>query len=127
MNKVSSQLDNKHNHEILHFIDGSSCHSDIIEPIDKILRQLPDVQWYCPDPHNFAFCCWHTNSIIFAYGTGMQEIGIRLPTKHSNQDKRPGVFVGRFDNNEWWSVAYDLPSIEQWALMAYDHAKTHNI
>jgi hypothetical protein len=117
-------IKNIRNAEILRLLNGKSCHGDIIQPIDKVLSSLPDVEWFCPDPTEFAYCFWYSNDIIFAFGTGMHEIGIRLPDKQSKQENRPSNFIGSYNGDEWWTIKYDLSSIEKWAIMAYEYAKS---
>ncbi len=124
MKSSHNVLENIRNTEILSLLRGGSCHGDIVEPVDNILRLLPDVKWFCPNPNDFEYCFWYSNNIVFTFGTGMQNIGIRLPVKQSKNDKRSGGFIGRYKKDEWWSVGYNLSSLEKWAIMAYEYAKS---
>ena len=122
MKEIPPSINNIRNSEILGYLSGKSCHGDIIEPIDQILKRLNGVEWFCPDPENFAYCLWQSSNVVFAFGTGMHEIGVQLPPQQTKREKRPGAYVGRFDGNEWWSLAWDSSQLKKWANMVYDHA-----
>ena len=121
--KIPEEIENDKNKQILGVLSGKSCHGDIIEPLEEIFSRLSNVESFCPDGLNFAWCCWYTNGVVFAYGVGMHEVGLRLPPMHSKQDERPGGFGGRWDGNEWWLIKWDSQSLERWALMAYECAR----
>lgn len=124
MENLPLLIDRAKNAEVLAYLNGRSCHGDIIEPIDSVLRTISDVGWFCPEKHNFSYCCWYVRGLIFAFGTGMREITLRLPPLQSKLDNRPDVFLGRYDDGQWWSITYDHPSLKKWALPAYEHAKS---
>lgn len=123
MKTTPKEIDTIKNREVLNFLSGRSCHGDIIEPLEKLLNNLPEIKCFCPDGNSFSWCCWYTNEIVFAFGVGMHEIGLRLLRMQSKNEKRPGSFGGKWDENEWWLIKWDSQSLEKWALMAYEHAK----
>ncbi|MBU2714338.1 hypothetical protein, partial [Zooshikella harenae] len=123
MKRLPKEIDNVGNKEILERLDGGSCHGDIIEPLEKVLSSLDGVKSYCPDGKNFAWCCWYVNGAVFAFGLGMQKIGLLLPPNTWLKDKRVGEYFGKYDGNDWWQLDWNSQSIEKWSKVAYEYAK----
>src|SRR5690554_600049 len=79
--EVPSGINNHKNKSVLAFLRPLSCHGDIIEPIYSFLKREKEVKFFCPDPQNFKYCFWYVENSIFAFGSGMQHIGLLLPAK----------------------------------------------
>ena len=119
---IPIEIDTNINREVLALLKGSSCHSDIVMPIQQCLNQYEGIQSYCPDGKNFGFICWYVNNIIFAYATGMQKVSIRLAQQGDldlNKLKSPNGFQ---KCNSWYSVAYNSEKLSELVKSSYESA-----
>ena len=103
----------KENFQVLSHLSGQSCHSDIVEPLDKYLAGYEAVKSFCPNPIEFSYCFWYLYNEIFAFATGMQRVKIKLVNMESlnlesmemQREKGAGPF--------WYSVPWDSPHLEK--------------
>jgi hypothetical protein len=119
---IPIEIDTNINREVLAVLKGSSCHSDIVMPLQQCLSQYKDIQSYCPDGKNFSFICWYVNNIIFAYANGMQEISIRLAQQGDldfNKLKSPDSFQ---KCNSWYSITYNSEKLSELVESSYESA-----
>lgn len=72
------------NEDVLAFIEreNPSAHDNVASVLTDSANGLPDVQWYCPDVHAYAYMVLHTrDNRIFALAFGMNGLAYRVPPK----------------------------------------------
>ena len=115
---VPEQLLTLRNKAVLAFLNGKSCHSDAIEPLDSILKSVEGVSFFCPDVNNFSYAIWFKGDRIIAYCEGMQEVGLRLSTADHAEVLSDGGRELKTVGAGWYALANNHPSIECWAHRA---------
>ena len=121
--EIPLELENDKNREILAYLSHRSCHSDIINNIEKSLSFYSDVKGFCPDGKNFKYVFWYVETTVFACAHGMQNVYLRLAKPQSKSDKVKGTFEGNFSNEHWWSFKYNYVDLEAWVEKSYKYAK----
>ncbi|MCG7919920.1 MAG: hypothetical protein N0C81_18885 [Candidatus Thiodiazotropha lotti] len=119
---IPSELDNPLNQQILTHLDGQSCHTDIIAPIEKCLSELEGVKSYFPDSQNFAYMLWYVNGIVFAYASGMRNVGLRLSQSAElglPMTPQPESFK---QETGWYPVPYNSENLQMLVNRAYESA-----
>lgn len=122
--EVPSELKSKKNQSVLEFLRPLSCHGDIIEPIYGLLKREKEVKFFCPDPHNFKYCFWFIESSIFAFGSGMQHIGLLLPEKFSVEAISTGALESKDLGMNWFLFPYNHAELKEWVGLALASAKS---
>lgn len=120
---IPAELENQLNAEILNELEGKSCHSDIVEPIQKYLSALKEVKAYSPDGKNFSYIVWYVNNVVFAYASGMQNVGLRLSQSgelNLNEARNPKSYKTK---NSWYEIPYNSVELELLVNSAYESAK----
>jgi len=120
---IPSELEIQLNADVLKALEGKSCHSDIIEPLQTCLSTLKDVNSYCPDGENYSYVVWYVNKIIFAYASGMRQVGVRLSQSGElslQEAENPKNY--KIQNN-WYEIPYDSDKLGFLVNSAYDSAK----
>lgn len=121
---LPEKLNNKLNAEVLRFLEGASCHSDIVLPITKVLGSYAEVKAFCPDSAHFSYICWHVNNVIFAYAIGMKHVSFRLPQHQgsslSNQEIKTDYIKN--ENFNWVSFPYDTNKLNELVASSYEYA-----
>ena len=119
---IPIEIDTNINREVLASLKGTSCHSDIVIPLQQCLSEYKNIQSYCPDGKNFSYICWYVNNIIFAYANGMQKVSIRLAQAgdlDTNKLESPYNF---HKYNSWYSVPYNSNNLGVLVKSAYESA-----
>ncbi len=124
MNRVPVELQNEMNRQVLTHVEPLSCHSDIIEPINSSANRHSDVRSFCPDGKSYKYCIWYVGRTIFAFATGMQNIGLRLPTQSHDEALSGGATQCMAAGDMWMSFPYNDEQMDKWVEMAYEYAKT---
>jgi hypothetical protein len=120
---IPPELKTPVNAEILKELEGQSCHSDIVEPIQSHLSKLEGVKVYCPDGKNFSYFLWYVNSVVFAYASGMQKVNLRLSQSGElslNEAKYPKSYKVE---NSWYAIPYNSEMLSVLVNSAYESAK----
>jgi hypothetical protein len=112
------------NRQVLDYIKGRSAHSDVVDALKTALKPLGDVQFYCPDWHQYLFVAASTKSVIFALAVGMNTIGFRLDDRMKPRALASGAEQFSELGAEWVSFTLfrdDWPraDLEFWARKAY--------
>lgn len=109
MRLIPDQLNTNKNMHVLKYLEGFSCHGDIVEPLERVIREYEEIKSFCPDPVNFKYCFWYIGDEIFAYGVGMMDIGVKL----SDIDIREQWGIDRISEvgDPWYLVPWDS---EKW-------------
>jgi|GEM_PF-3586097 len=121
--EVPSELENNKNKSVLAFLKPLSCHGDIIEPIYGLLKREKEVKFFCPDPKNFKYCFWYIENSIFAFGSGMQNIGLLLPANFGVEAISSGAIESKNLGINWFLFPYDHVELAQWVALALASAK----
>ena len=109
MNSIPGYLLNDQNREVLAYLEGKSCHSDIVEPINQVIRHYPEVHSYCADRVNFSYTCWYKDQTIIAFAIGMGNVYFRLP----NMANLPDVLTDAPKAGpHWYAVDWQSPYLE---------------
>ena len=119
MKPIPNQLRKTNNADALNYLDGKSCHSDIIEPLRKCLNNYANVEIFCPRPSNYSYCCWHTNNNIFILAVGMQNIFFKLNNAIAAELQRIDINQSLEIGPNWYSLKYDSPDISKLLKEAY--------
>ncbi|MGM8227199.1 hypothetical protein ACSV5M_11485 [Cellvibrio sp. ARAG 10.3] len=122
--EVSSELKNNKNKSVLEFLAPLSCHGDIIEPIQGLLQSESGVKFFCPDIQNFKYCFWYIENTIFAFGAGMQHIGLLLPPQLSNKAISSGAVVAKSVGGNWLLFPYNHVELKKWVGLALAFSKS---
>ncbi len=120
---VPENLINELNVEVLKRLEGASCHSDIVEPIEKIFKQYEGVASFCPDGKSFSYCCWYVNNNIFAYATGMRNVTLKLAQNEPPVSRKQEGSCGNDIATKWHSVAYNSTRLNELVASAYNIAR----
>lgn len=124
--EVPSELKNAKNKSVLEFLEPLSCHGDIVEPIYGFLQSESGVKFFCPNPKNFKYCFWYIESSIFAFGYGMQNIGLLLSSQLSKEAIVSGAVVANNLGGNWVLFPYNHFELGKWVGLALALAKAHN-
>jgi len=117
------------NEAVLEFIEreNPSAHSDVASFLVDLARDLPDVKWYCPDAHAYAYVALHTrNRRIFGLAYGMGALAFRTPPAQVAEAKAAGGTAEPGLSGDWivfqggnvWTIA---ASLKRWCKAAHDH------
>jgi len=120
---VPKELVNELNVEVLKRLEGASCHSDIVEPIEEVLEQYEGVGVFCPDGEHFSYCCWYVNNIIFAYATGMQNVTLKLVQTERPVNRKSAANCDNNATTKWRSVPYNSTNLNEFVVSAYKAAR----
>jgi len=71
---LPKNLTTKTNKLVLRYLDGKSAHSDLVEKFTEAAGLLDDVSFYCPNVADYRYVLAHTNSIVFAFASGMRSV-----------------------------------------------------
>lgn len=121
--EILSKLKNHKNKKVLEFLEPLSCHGDIIERTYEILKGDKEVNFFCPDPQNFRYCFWYLKSSIFAFGSGMQHIGLLLPPDLHNDAISSGAIECREAGTNWYLFPYNHEELTRWVALALAAAR----
>ena len=119
---IPKELSISINADVLETLQGKSCHSDIVIPVQQCLMQYSDVSSFSPDGKNYSYVCWYVNNVIFAYATGMKMVSIKLEQAAIgtlNLKEEVDSFYGK----EWYFVSYDFEGLGILVESAYESAK----
>ena len=122
--EVPSELKSDKNKNVLAFLRPLSCHSDIIEPIYGLLKREKEVKFFCPDPQNFKYCFWYVENSIFAFGSGMEHIGLLLPAKFSVEAISSGAIESKNIGINWFLFSYNNVELKKWVTLALASVKS---
>ncbi|WP_157672106.1 hypothetical protein [Cellvibrio sp. PSBB006] len=115
--QVPPQIDNDINQEVLKFLGPLSCHSDIVEPLERCLEAYGDVSSFCPAPAEFTYVVWYVGDVVFAFATGMQEVALRMGGGSQASGNRHQQLDG------WYNFPYNSKDLCSHVHYAYNHAK----
>lgn len=124
VNEVPAHLRTHQNAQILKFLEPLSCHSDIAEPLVGVLREYPDVQFYCGNREEFHSACWYVNDTVFAFAEGMHSVHLRLPTADQKQARLQGGVSNTKAGSGWTGFKYNHSDLSIWVEKAYSYAKS---
>lgn len=122
------------NHAVLAFIEhgNPSAHDDVASVLMESARGLPDVQWYCPDVHRYAYVVLHTGGKrIFGIAFGMTGLAYRLPPGAIAEAVAEGGKLSLEIGEEWVTVQPWRPGesrtvtgekLKRWCKIAHDYA-----
>lgn len=122
------------NEAVLAFIEreNPSAHDDVASVLTESARSLPDVQWYCPDVHRYAYVVLHTRgNRIFGIAFGMSGLAYRLPPGTIPGAVAEGGKVYPDIGEEWivfqpWQPGESRTAmgerLKQWCEIAHDYA-----
>lgn len=79
---LPDSLATESNRPVIAFLDGKSAHSDICEPLSLAIQGLENTEKFSPNWQEYRYFIAHTNSVIFAFATGMSAIHLRLQNEH---------------------------------------------
>jgi hypothetical protein len=122
--KIPENLKNHINNPVLNYIENRSAHSDIAHAFMESLKQLGDVQIFCPDWKHFRYVFCSTKDIIFGVAIGMDTIGFRVGDVFQNRAIKTGNSNFPELGSDWAKFIphkNDWPEIDLkfWALKAY--------
>jgi len=122
--KIPENLKNHINNPVLKYIENRSAHSDIAHAFTESLKQLGDVQIFCPDWKKFKCVFCSTKKIIFGVSIGMDTIGFRVGDFFKNRAIKTGNSNFPELDSDWAKFIphrNDWPEIDLkfWALKAY--------
>jgi hypothetical protein len=125
---IPVELETDINRQVLHYIQGLSAHSDIVEALGAALEPLGDVQMFCPDYEQYRYAVASTRGIIIAFAAGTNTIGFRLDECMKARALASGGVPCPECGNDWVSFTLfrnDWPKIdtEFWARKAYVAAR----
>ena len=122
------------NEAIIAFIEreNPSAHDDVAGVLTESAKGLPDVQWYCPDVHRYAYVVLHTRSNrIFGIAFSMSGLAYRLPPGTIPEAVTEGGKVYSEIGDEWvlvqaWkpeeTMAVTRNRLKRWCKIAHDYA-----
>ena len=122
--EVPLELKNNKNKSVLEFLKPLSCHGDIIEPTYGFLEIEKEVKFFCPDSQNFKYCFWYIENSIFAFGSGMQHIGLLLPEKLNVEAISSGAVESQKTGGSWFLFPYNHIELKKWVSLALSSAKS---
>lgn len=121
--RIPQDILEKHNIPAINYLNGKSCHSDIIEPLDAILKKKPNVQFFCPKPEQFAYCLWYYEDTIFAFAEGMQYVSFLLPNLSIKERETLNLVKHPYIDNDWYNLKWNSSNLKQVAEKALDSAR----
>jgi hypothetical protein len=122
------------NAAIIAFIEREhpSAHDDVASVLIESAKGLPDVQWYCPDVHRYAYVVLHTRSHrIFGIAFSMSGLAYRFPPGTIPEAVAAGGKVSAEIGDEWVLVQPWQPGaprtatqerLKRWCKIAHDYA-----
>jgi hypothetical protein len=113
------ELNNRKNKNVLAYLRPLSCHSDIVGPLDSILKTLKNVKSFCPDPVHFKFCFWYVNQTIFAFAVGMHNVALMIPPEFCIEAISEGAVACGKAGKDWYLFPYDHSNLNKWARLAF--------
>src|SRR5688572_4775669 len=105
VSELERRFFNAQNAETLSFLakESPSAHSDLTEELVKSAEGLPDLNWFCPDVHSYAYVLVHTEqNAIFGIALGMKGIVFKLPEDQIQSAQMEGglnLILGKFEND----------------------------
>jgi GMP synthase-like glutamine amidotransferase len=122
------------NEAIVAFIEGvnPAAHDDVASVLTDSAKGMPDVRWYCPDVHRYAYVVLHTKSDrIFGIAFGMNALAYRLPKEVIPQVLAEGGSIYSEIGDDWvllepWRADEPLAAtgvrVRHWCKVAHDYA-----
>jgi hypothetical protein len=125
---VPDSLLRAENREVLAFLRGKSAHSDLAESLLQAATPLGDVQSFCPDLAGYGYVLLATQSIVFAFAVGMDQIGVRLDGRYKRVAIETGGRAADEVGHDWAAFRLfrpDFPAVDLrfWARKAYAIAR----
>jgi hypothetical protein len=124
---VPKNLQIETNKLVLQFLKPLSCHGDIVEPMDKILRPFADVGSFCPNGYEFKYSLYYVNNVVFAFGAGMHNITVRIPNKYHQSALEKRASNGLSIGEDWFNFTYNSLFLKEFVVAAYESAKLKNL
>jgi hypothetical protein len=126
--EIPGNLVNKTNESVFQFVLGKSAHSDISEKLLLSIKELGNVNVFCPDYSSYQYVAVSTDDTIFGLAIGMNIIAYRQNPILKQRALLSGAKEFKEIGNEW--VSFELfrndwpePDLTFWALKAYVFAK----
>ena len=121
-------LRNAINEDVLNYVRGKSAHDDIGEALSDAVKQLGDVQCFCPDPAQYKYLAVSTQGVIFGVAIGISVIAFRLDSILRERALRTGADDAQEIGSNWVSFTLfrsDWPDVDLkfWARKAYVFAR----
>ena len=117
------------NRPVLAYLTDKSAHSDVAAALAGAVKQLGDVQLFCPDWQQYRFVAASTRELIFGFALEMNLVAFRLDGRLKDRALASGG-VSLPECGDAW-VAFTLfrsdwprVDVEFWALKAYVNART---
>jgi hypothetical protein len=119
------------NADVLAFIERKqpSAHDDVASALMQSARGLSQVEWYCPDPHRYAYVVLHTrDNRIFGVAFGMSALAYRLPPGRIAEAVSEGGRVYAEIGDDWvafepWEGRDAAARLRRWCGVACAHAR----
>jgi hypothetical protein len=126
--EIPGNLVNKTNESVFQFVLGKSAHSDISEKLLMSIKELGNVNVFCPDYSSYQYVAVSTDDTIFGLAIGMNIIAYRQNPILKQRALLSGAKEVKEIGNEW--VSFELfrndwpePDLTFWALKAYVFAR----
>ena len=87
----------------------------------EALNAFPDVGYFCPNGKAFYYTIWYRNTVVFAAGTGMRRIALRLPDMLGEQATKDGAATQCVVPG-WYDFSPFRSGFTDWLLQAYSAA-----
>lgn len=104
-----------------------SAHDEVAEALTRSAHGLPDVQWYCPDVHSYAYFVLHSRSNrIFGIAFGQRALAYRLPRERVAEALAEGWSLCAEIGDDWvrldpWRTNGPA-AVSKWCRISHDHA-----
>ena len=123
MESLPKSLVTKANAQVLRYLDGKYAHSDLVEKFTYTAELLDDVTFYCPDIEDYRYVIAHTESVIFAFASGMRSIKFRLNREQSKRAaEQGGEVVGGLEGWMCFRIFNHEVDLLGWCMEAYTYA-----
>lgn len=109
---IPIDLLNDDNRQVLNHLSGQGCHGDIVEPLEKYLADYKNVKSFCPNPEHFSYCFWYFDNKIFALGTGMQRIKLKLLEVKGLKLVFMELIEEKSIGPTWYSIPWNSPHLK---------------
>jgi len=125
---VAPNLRHRTNAGVLAYVEKLSAHTDVASALIEALQPLGDVQLFCPDPTRCRYVVAASATVIFAFATGMNQLGFRLDALLRTRALLSGAAACPQCGEDW--VCFTLfrddwpaPDLPFWARKAYVFAR----
>ncbi len=113
---------------VLAHVRDLSAHSDVVSELQRALKSLGAVECFCPDAAAYRVVVAATDSVIFAFASGMNTVAFRLEALLKTRALASGAAALPAAGESWVTFTLfraDWPAhdLSFWARKAYVFAR----